>query len=206
LSQAFQVLVAKYSDRPGLAERLWKELELTYSASERFYHNLDHLRHLFAELEVVKAKIKNWDAQLFALFYHDAVYIPTNATNEEDSAGLARKRLREIGVMPYTIDQCVDIILATKNHSAQDNEEINYFLDADLSILGTDWPAYYNYSLSIREEYAVYPDNVYIPGRIKVLEHFLDMTAIFKTDFFTQRYEFKAMENLNRELRLLKQP
>lgn len=73
------------------------------------------------------------------------------------------------------------------------------FIDADLSILGKSPPVYNSYSKQIRQEYAVYPDTLYLPGRKKVILHFLEMPRIYKTDFFYEKYEEQARKNLRRE-------
>ena len=78
-----------------------------------------------------------------------------------------------------------------------------YFTDADLAILGSDYDKYIHYVKSIRKEYKFYPDFVYNPGRKKVLEHFIQMTRIYKTDFFFSRYEEQARKNMNDEIRQL---
>lgn len=76
-------------------------------------------------------------------------------------------------------------------------------IDADLSILGADWETYFSYMQKIRREYAVYPDLLYKPGRRKVIEHFLSMPVIFKTDIFRRRFEAQAQDNLKQELEIL---
>ena len=131
LTETFNILVAKYTERPAIADRLWKELELAYTHISRRYHNLSHLERMLGELSAVKDRIKNRDAILFALFYHDVVYDPSGNDNEEKSAALAKKRMREIGVMPYTIENCKIAILATKQHFSSDDPDLGYFLDAD---------------------------------------------------------------------------
>jgi len=55
----------------------------------------------------------------------------------------------------------------------------------------------------IRKEYKVYPDIIYKPGRRKVVQHFLAMERIYKTDYFFVRLEQQAKENLTKELTLL---
>ncbi|MNJ03033.1 hypothetical protein D3C73_1632060 [compost metagenome] len=55
----------------------------------------------------------------------------------------------------------------------------------------------------MRQEYAIYPDLVYNPGRKNVLLHFLAMDRIFKTDYFFEKYEKPARENLRKEAELL---
>jgi len=76
------------------------------------------------------------------------------------------------------------------------------FTDADLSILGAEWPIYHNYTDQIRQEYAIYPDFMYKPGRKKVLLHFLKMERIFKTDYFYITFEAQAIKNIKQELEL----
>lgn len=84
-----------------------------------------------------------------------------------------------------------------------DDKEINLFTDADLSILGSVQSVYVNYAKQVRQEYSIYPDFMYRPGRQKVLNHFLQMKKIFKTDVFFNKYEAQARINLQHESALL---
>ncbi|MGJ4745117.1 hypothetical protein ACQV5M_02045 [Leptospira sp. SA-E8] len=59
------------------------------------------------------------------------------------------------------------------------------------------------YSKQIREEYDIYPDELYKPGRKKVLEYFLSMDSIFKTKEYREKKEKQARENLSWELGIL---
>ena len=43
-------------------------------------------------------------------------------------------------------------------------------------------------------------DFLYKPGRKKVLQHFLDMENIFKTEYFRNKYENTARTNIRKEL------
>ncbi|HET7178254.1 MAG TPA: hypothetical protein VFI14_00955 [Chryseosolibacter sp.] len=52
----------------------------------------------------------------------------------------------------------------------------------------------------MRREYSMYPDFLYRPGRRKVLQYFLDMERIFKTEEFASKFEKQARGNLEREL------
>ena len=63
-----------------------------------------------------------------------------------------------------------------------------------------DWASYYKYSQDIRAEYSIYPDDVYYPARKKVLQHFMSMKSIYKTEFFINKFEALARENLHHEL------
>jgi predicted metal-dependent HD superfamily phosphohydrolase len=202
LKTVFLQLLSGYAVDQASAQTLWEEIDQAYGSKKRHYHNLAHLAHLYGQLLEVKTLLKDWDGALFALFYHDVVYKVHKTDNEEKSAELAVKRLRQLSVPLKIINKCEALILATKTHVNSTDSDVNLFTDADLSILGADWEVYVDYAKKIRREYAVYPDLLYLPGRKKVLKHFLDMERIFKTDFFFERYEKTARENLGRELDL----
>jgi predicted metal-dependent HD superfamily phosphohydrolase len=200
IKEVFQQLIAQYNSDFQQAETFWNEIESNYSHSDRHYHRLSHLEQMLSELLRVQTKIKDWSTVLFALFYHDIIYKPTSNHNEEKSAELAEARLRQIGYPREQIEKCKQIILATKTHIEFADPDINYFTDADLCILGQNWENYATYARNIRKEYLIYPDFIYNPGRKKVLGHFLAMKRIFKTNFFFEKFEKTARENLIREL------
>ncbi|MGG7439094.1 HD domain-containing protein [Chryseobacterium arthrosphaerae] len=183
--------------------RLWNEIETKYTEKGRYYHNLLHLDNMFLELEAVKDRISRFTLLSFAVFYHDIIYDATSKSNEEKSAVTAEKRLSELGLSHEEIMTVSDQILATKSHQKSENMDINYLLDADLSVLGKDRETYLVYTQMIRKEYSIYPDFLYKPGRKKVLRHFLELENIFKTEYFRDQYETQAKENIETELRLL---
>lgn len=203
LKENFISLVNIYTNDHALIDELWKETEKYYSGKKRYYHNLAHLESLLDQLSAVKAKIHDWNTLLFTLYYHDIIYNPVKNDNEEKSAALAGKRMQQLEVPAEKILQCRARILATKKHEISADSDTNYFIDADLSILGQPWTVYETYYKNVRKEYAVYPDVIYKPGRKKVLRHFLHMQQIFKTDEFSQKFEWQAKENLQKELELL---
>jgi predicted metal-dependent HD superfamily phosphohydrolase len=203
MKEIFVRISEKYSDNESLINALWVELEKKYSGRKRYYHNIDHIRWVYDLLLSVQHELSDWDAAAFAVFYHDAVYNVLKKDNEEQSAVLAERRLRQIGFPDFRIGLCKKHILATKTHQSGNHPDTDFLLDADLSILGADWETYLLYTQKIRREYAVYPDLIYKPGRRKVIEHFLGMSAIFKTDFFRRRFEVQAQNNLKQELEIL---
>jgi predicted metal-dependent HD superfamily phosphohydrolase len=129
---------------------------------------------------------------MFSVFYHDIIYKPVNKDNEAQSAVLAVKRLKELGVNDRIVDECKQQIFATKSHQLSDSADVNFFTDADLAILGSDWESYHGYMNKIRKEYKVYPDIIYKPGRRKVVLHFISMERIYKTNHFFTRLEQQA--------------
>lgn len=157
LKDTFYNLLNNYSSDNELIDSLWYEIYVNYNLPDRHYHNLSHLENVITELLPIKEKIKDWDTVLYSVFYHDLVYKSTNNKNEEDSAIIAGQRLGEIDYSNEKILKCRDMIIATKGHSMSSNSDTNYFIDADLSILGKGWVTYFEYSEKIRKEYSIYP-------------------------------------------------
>ncbi len=203
LQSTFTQLLKTYTNDTVLIDKLWYEIEQAYSGPKRYYHTLMHLNKMLEQLLLVKDKINDWETVLFSLFYHDIVYKANRSDNEEQSAVLVGKRMKMLSVSEERILQCSRQILATKSHTHQAEQDTNYFTDADLSVLGQEWSIYEQYFKQVRKEYAIYPDFLYNPGRKKVLNHFLQMDKIFKTDYFFETLETQAKSNLQRELEIL---
>lgn len=203
LKNHFNQLCSPFTEDQQLISDLWKEIETKYSEKGRHYHNLLHLENMFRELDAVKMNISDFTALSFSVFYHDVIYDATSKANEEKSAAKAEKRLAELHVNKNKISVISEQILATKSHQRSDQEDTNYLLDADLSVLGKDFKTYLEYTQNIRKEYSIYPDFLYKPGRKKVLKHFLELESIFKTEYFKEKYEAQAKENIAKELQLL---
>lgn len=203
LKELFIELLTKYTDNDRVKNELWTEIERNYSSKKRHYHTLQHLDNLLSQLTKVKSKIQNWEITLFTLFYHDIIYNSIKSNNEEKSAELAEKRMKQISVSNDHIELCKKQILATKSHIKSTDSDTNYFTDADLSVLGETWETYLLYCKNVRKEYSVYPDLVYNIGRKKVLNQFLEMETIFKTDYFFKNYNKQAKKNVQKEINLL---
>jgi len=200
VAETFKSLASRYTESIPLVEKLYTELVTHYSEKGRFYHNLDHLNSLLQQILPLADLIKDLDMVLFALYYHDVVYRILRKDNEEKSALFAEKALNTLNVKTTRIELCSKHILATKAHRVSDDSDTNFFTDADLAVLGQDWSAYKIYTEGVRKEYWIYPDIIYKPGRKKVVEHFLRMEKIYKTEPFSAKFEKQARLNLMREL------
>jgi predicted metal-dependent HD superfamily phosphohydrolase len=178
----------------------WNEIEIYYTKTDRHYHNLDHLQQCYNELAAVKNKLEDWECVKLALYYHDIIYKVNSTKNEEDSANLARLRLKILSWSKARIERCISHILSTKWHSYSDDSDSNYFTDADLSILGSSPSIYWRYCNDIRKEYSIFPDMIYKPARRKILRRLLEMDRIFKTTYFHDQFEVQARINLSDEI------
>ncbi|MFZ6012044.1 MAG: hypothetical protein ACOYXT_17010 [Bacteroidota bacterium] len=200
LRDLFEETILSHLADKKLCDAWWQELETAYSHKRRHYHTLSHLQHIFDQVTPYRNKIEDWHTLTFSVFYHDAVYNPLRGDNEEKSAKLAVSRLRSINYPDQKITRCHEQIIATKLHNTTGGFDTDIFIDADLSILGADWPMYEDYCKKIRKEYSIFPGLVYNPGRKKVLKHFLQMPRIFKTREMYSRYESQARANMKQEL------
>lgn len=203
LKKVFTLLLSHYPAPINLVDELWNEIEKKYSQKHRHYHTLQHLENLLIEITEIKIEVTDWHTTLFSLFYHDIIYNPLKNNNEEKSAAFAVKRLSLLSVPQQIISNCQNQIIATKNHLMSADADTNYFIDADLSILGKPWEIYENYARDVRKEYAIYPAIIYNRGRKNVLSHFIKMDRIFKTKYFFEKYEHQAKQNLLHELNSL---
>ncbi|GAA5097940.1 hypothetical protein GCM10023210_33510 [Chryseobacterium ginsengisoli] len=203
LKERFSQNCILFTKDQNLIENLWSEIEKNYSEKDRHYHNLEHLENMFSELDSVKDKISNFENISFSVFYHDVIYDATSKLNEEKSAEFAEIKLKKLNLDQDSVEKISEQIIATKAHQQSENNDINYLLDADLSILGKDLETYLDYTRKIRKEYSIYPDLLYRPGRKKVLQHFLELENIFKTEDFREKYEDQARKNILFEIESL---
>ncbi|MCB9187991.1 MAG: hypothetical protein H6599_01790 [Flavobacteriales bacterium] len=200
LKEIWNKLCTNYTQDLNLIEKCWLEINSCYNEKSRHYHDLSHIENMVSLTFDNRDQIKNFDILLFSIFYHDIIYKAIRKDNEEKSAELAKDRLKLLGVPHDDIKKCWNQIIFTKAHSTSLDSDTNFLLDFDLAVLGGEWTEYMRYSIGVREEYKIYPDLLYKPGRRKVLEHFLEMKNIYKSDLFRSKFEKKAKENLSREL------
>ena len=205
LKENFVNLVSKYTQNNLLINELWDEIELHYTEPTRHYHNLTHIAAVYDKLSEIKGLLVDWDMIQFSVFYHDIYYNTNKNDNELNSALLAKSNMQKLAIEDSKIGTVFSQVLATQSHQNTHDTDTNYFTDADLSIFGESWNSYRVYSKQIRAEYIQYADEIYVSGRIKVLNHFIEMERIFKTPHFYNLYELKAKQNLENEIKLLKQ-
>jgi predicted metal-dependent HD superfamily phosphohydrolase len=185
----------------GCSERAFAELCCAYREPHRHYHTLQHLEHM---LGLVYASGNVQPAALWATWYHDVVYQPGRSDNEQRSADHARVILTQLNIPQPIIAHTEQIILATRSHTfAGTDAVLQGVLDADMAILGTAPDRYRQYCEQVRREFALAPEPLFRQGRRHFLEQVLAQSRIFATDWFWQRFEVQARENLASELAAL---
>ena len=179
-----------------------------YSAPGRHYHTLRHIAAMLDLIGADRTAFPNQTAAQLAAIYHDAVYCTERSDNEAASARLASSQLRELGASGDLVERAVCLIEATA-HTSQHvadrapSEERDRFVDCDLAILAAAACDYDAYASAIRREYVAVPDAIYLPGRCRVLEHFLGQDRIYRAATTPTFWESSARVNLERERAML---
>ena len=192
----------------------WPEIARAYTG--RAYHNLAHLEemlgHFFAQ-QPSSAPVRQAQGPpaaapskeaLFglALIYHDVVYTAGRSDNEARSADLLEKHLLAAGGRPEDADYCRRLIMATRKHvtDADDDSRQALLVDLDLAVLARPASDYAEYVRNIRQEFRLFPNFLYRRGRRKALEHFLAQENIYNTATLRDQWEATARQNLRKEI------
>lgn len=212
-------LGTRFIDTFGVPE-MWEAVYAQYSHDSRYYHNLDHLVHLFDQYDRVRHLVKNHRAVELAIWYHDYIYEtgPSYAENEYRSAkalwtAATRYLLNDTNNYGNrTVQAAVEMIIATKGHKvtspylladAELLQDALLFLDMDLAGIGDPWEEMQAAGRKIRIEFAQYPNEDYATGRIKALTSFLERDHLFQTEAFAHLEE-QAKLNLRHSIDELK--
>jgi predicted metal-dependent HD superfamily phosphohydrolase len=201
LRAAWEMLTRPVAAPAPVAEAVFAEIARLYAGPDRHYHNLDHLAAVLHAVDGLQHLTDHPDAVRFAAWFHDAVYDPRAADNEERSAALAEDRLQQLRLPPETVADVRRLILLTRSHLAgPDDHDGHVLLDADLAVLGAPPADYQRYAGQIRREYAWVPEAEYRAGRGAVLRRFLERPRLYFTDEMHRSREQQARDNLRDEI------
>jgi predicted metal-dependent HD superfamily phosphohydrolase len=176
---------------------LLNQLVAAYSERQRHYHTLQHLRECLANFDAGASLARHPAEVELALWFHDAVYDPQRADNEERSAQWGHASVLAAGCAPEVADRVRDLVLATKAHEAPAGDpDAALLLDVDLAILGAAPARFAEYERQVRAEYAHVPEAEFRARRARVLQGFLDRPRIYRTEAFFGALEQRARENL----------
>jgi predicted metal-dependent HD superfamily phosphohydrolase len=136
----------------GDADEAGRWLLDAYGAANRAYHNLAHLAHCLAEFDAVRTRAADPAAAELGIWFHDSVYDPARADNEERSADWARGVLAYLGAGEALTADVAAIVLATRHAGPPPAEPADAALvaDADLAILGQPPAAFEAFEQAIR--------------------------------------------------------
>ncbi|WP_131737751.1 HD domain-containing protein [Actinomadura roseirufa] len=186
------------------ARHIGVELDGRYGEPHRRYHTREHLVAVLDLVDELAGHAADPDAVRLAAWFHDAVYDPQRADNEERSARLAARMLADTDLPPAVVERVVRLVELTAAHDPrEDDRDGRVLCDADLAILGADPARYAAYTAAVREEYAFVPEEIYRAGRAEILNGLLALPALFHTPEAKTRFEERARHNVQTELVLL---
>ncbi|GIY25976.1 uncharacterized protein CDAR_166291 [Caerostris darwini] len=198
----------------NIKEKWWNTVKSYYASENRKYHTFVHLKRMFNHLDSLINEIENKNAISYAIFFHDVIYDARSQDNEEESVKLFNKFCTESGILKNEelVSKVEELIMALKAHCTEEHkteglfgkDDVHYFLDFDISILGSDVSEYKKYTQQIREEYSFLPKSKYNILRSKVLQLFLQIPTIYATQAFREKYEKQARSNIQTEIEWLK--
>ena len=181
-------------------EPLLAEVEAAWQEPHRAYHSIDHLEHglaLLAEYRHLAARPAELE---LAWYFHDLVYDPLRADNEEQSATKAKAALLGAGAAAALAERVGELILHTKHTAEPPDPDSRLLIDIDLAILGAEPERYDAYERAIRDEYGFVPARLFRKKRREILAAFLARPRIYATPQLFERFEKNARENLQRAL------
>jgi predicted metal-dependent HD superfamily phosphohydrolase len=178
----------------------YERLVALYSENHRHYHTLQHISECLSEFDAVKSQAHDPVAVEFAIWFHDAIYKPRAADNEERSAALAKECLTSAAAAPALIAAVGRLVLDTKTHVASGHPDSPLLIDIDLSILGLPEARFAEYDRQVRAEYSWVPQIIFKSKRAAILRSFLDRPRIYATDLFFGKCEQAARANIQRSL------
>jgi predicted metal-dependent HD superfamily phosphohydrolase len=184
---------------------LIEQLKSRYAEPQRHYHTWAHIDALRGHFDSVKDQFHDPTGVLWALYWHDAIYDPQAADNEQRSADLLLEEAPpEVGESRLKFAAC--IIRATQKHeipsslSVQDESDLALFLDIDLSILAANELVFDQYEAQIRAEYEFVPLDLYRQARAGILKGFLNRARLYFSDHYYNLWETRARDNLQRSI------
>ena len=190
-------------------ERLWErrigagaavvfdELDALYREPHRRYHTVAHIDHCLHCFDLAADRMDEPDAVEMALWFHDAVYgVPTQG-NEQRSAELFAARAGARGEERYR-SKVHRLIMVTEHREPPATLDESFIVDIDLSSFGLPWEAFLRDSRAVREEFAAVPDAEFYPRHRKFTESLLARPHFCFTEFFRERHEARARENIER--------
>jgi predicted metal-dependent HD superfamily phosphohydrolase len=176
---------------------VYAALRRLFGESYRRYHTMDHIHDCVRRLDEVSKFLDDRDAVELALWFHDAVYETGAMTNERKSAEMFLSL--SAGARPEFRRRVCALITATRHIGLVHGNDRRFIVDIDLAGFGAPWDEFMRQGALLREESAQ-SDKKYYAGQVFFLSQLQRRSRFFATDYFRDRFEVTARENLRRLL------
>ncbi len=184
-----------------MSAALFEELLRRYAEPHRHHHDTRHLAEVMDVVDELAGQADDVEVVRLAAWFHDAVYEPRRADNEERSAALAEQVLPRLGMPDAQTREVARLVRLTTRHDPAPGDRNGALLcDADLAVLASPETRYREYAAAVRAEHAELDDPDFASGRAEVLRDLLARDTLFHTEPGRARWEAKARLNVHREL------
>jgi predicted metal-dependent HD superfamily phosphohydrolase len=175
---------------------VYAALVSAYSEKHRYYHTGAHIDACLSHLDQVNQFAHHSVEVELALWFHDAIYKPRSSTNERDSANWCRDFLIANQVDQQVVERIGKLIMATCHNSPPSTKDELLVVDIDLTILGAREDIYKQFETDVRHEYRWVPGFIFRSKRKEILQSFLIRKRIYQHDYFYEKLEIQARNNL----------
>src|ERR1700730_5727229 len=191
----------------------WEALDAGYTESHRAYHTWEHVARLLEKLSEFSDLSTRSDIIVVSVFWHDVVY---RTQNQDGSPRLDYENVRASAELfrEYTLlskpdaNAVYDLIMATANHLQARAEKQHYagfaddldlFLDLDLSSLASPWEEFVEDLARIRTEFSWASEVVFCSIQLQVLKNFAkDDVRLYRRAETSEKWRDAARTNLKR--------
>jgi predicted metal-dependent HD superfamily phosphohydrolase len=191
----------------------WEALDVGYTESHRAFHTWEHVSGLLENLSEFSDLSTRSDIIAVSVFWHDVVY---RTQNQDGSPRPDYENVRDSGELfrQYTLlnksdaDAVHDLIMATANHMQARAEkhyyagfadDLDLFLDLDLSSLASPWEEFAENLARIRTEFLWAPEVVFCSIELQILKNFAkDDVRLYRRAETSRKWGDAARANLKR--------
>lgn len=194
----------RLSSRIGLDIDQFDLLDQYYSEPGRHYHGWRHIWACLREFDSIAHLLSDPLAVELALWFHDAVYIPGGNRNELDSAELAFRSLRPVGIeLAWKVKTFIEATDYSRTFDTTD-PDLDYLKDIDFAAFGKPFDAFWQDVERLRQENGENSRPAASVRRLAFYRQILDgRVELFRTAHFRDRLLEQALDNVGRALHRL---
>jgi len=197
-------LITNSSVNESQLEPIFQALINAYNESQRYYHTLGHINHCLDQFDQVSHLLKQPDAVELSIWYHDIIYHPGAADNEQRSADTFKQQTDSLFPLEFCNVIYAQIMATLHDQSEILDHDTRYLVDIDLSGFALPWPEFIQDGENIRHEMKSQTDAVFDAKQKSFYLYLLDRPRIYLSEYFFDKYEAKARQNIKDKLETLK--
>ncbi len=179
------------------ADDVFSKVLAYYSESHRRYHTPQHIDHCLRQFDLALDHVEEQDTVEMTIWFHDIIYDIPPTENELKSARLFRSMTKD-RIDPTLCQNVCNMILITTHKVTPTRNDEKLLVDVDLSSFALPWEQFKKDSENVRHEFFNKSDQDFYSGHMKFMQSLLDRPSFFSSDFFREKYEANARENVQR--------